>query len=509
MRVAIIDLGTNSVRFDIHQIGPKNQVRLLHREKLMVRLGQGVFTEGRLNPEAIRRTLQAFTSFKSTAEELRASRIVAFGTAALREASDGLKLLNTIRAKTGIELRIISGAEEAKFISLGILENEKLPKGRFGLIDIGGGSTEISVCRGKKQLRGHSFPLGTARLQQVFLRSSPPKPAFGSNENPVEHLRKYVRSTLLTKMLADSWPKMNPLVGSSGTVRAIARIVNKNGKKKNGAKSIERGALKKLVKEMSTMTTTELLGLPGMEAKRVDMILAGAILLEECMNVTGAKKTIATDFSLRDGILEEQIQLVKSQKESSLGLHMAEVRARVAIVKRDMAITEEIARYALQIFDGLKGLHKLGPEWRSLLEAAALLHDIGEFVSPTNHEEHSYYIVKNADYIPLEKWESEFIARLCLYHRVGKPELPELGRGEKTKKQAFLRLLAILRVAVAIDRGQPGFLRIKKLRILRGKIELVVQSKTAPDLELLRVDQKKGLFEVTFKRPLKIVSAKK
>src|SRR5665213_29849 len=97
MRVGIIDLGTNSVRFDVNQIGPGNQVRKLHREKLMVRLGQNLFLDGKLDPAAIRRTLQAFTSFQRTAQDLRVGKVVAFATSALREATDSEKLLSQIR----------------------------------------------------------------------------------------------------------------------------------------------------------------------------------------------------------------------------------------------------------------------------------------------------------------------------------------------------------------------------------------------------------------------------
>jgi exopolyphosphatase / guanosine-5'-triphosphate,3'-diphosphate pyrophosphatase len=502
MRVAIIDLGTNSVRFDVHQIGSKNQVRLLHREKLMVRLGQGVFTEGKLNSDAIRRTLHAFISFHKTAADFRVDRMVAFGTATLREAADAERLVNQIRLKSGIELRVISGLEEAKLIALGILKNEKTPEGRFGLIDIGGGSTEISVCRGKKITHSNSFSLGTARLQQVFLRSSPPKPMAGSKDKPIPLLRSYIRSALLTKTVSAKWPKVDRLVGSSGTVRAIGKLI----KKGKPTKTIERADLKKLVKLMSSMTTTELLDLPGMEAKRVDMILAGAILLEECMNVTGAKKVTSTEYSLRDGILEEQRETVRKETRSTLSIHLEEVRARVAKVHPEMIHLDSVANLAGDLFDRLRKVHKLKADWKPYLTAASLLHDIGEVISPTNHEQHSYYFVKNADFTPLEKWESEFIAQLCLYHRVGKPDGEGfLGKNgaKQERKGAFFALLSILRVADALDRNHRGQVSIASVKTTRNQITIKIRAKRGTgDLELLRVEQKKALFEQTFRREL-------
>ncbi len=502
MRVAIIDLGTNSVRFDVHQIGSKGQVRLLHREKLMVRLGQGVFTEGKLNREAIRRTLLAFQSFQATSQEFRVDRIVAFGTAALREATDGSRLLKAIHDRTGIEIRVISGLEEARLIARGILKNESLPKGRFGLIDIGGGSTEISVCRSKTILHSNSFSLGTARLQQVFLRASPPLPIQDSGEDAITHLRNYIRSALLTKTIAERWPKVERLIGSSGTVRAIGKLT----KKGKATKIVDREDLKHLVKQMSKMTTTELMGLPGMEAKRVDMILAGAILLEECMNITGAKKVVATEFSLRDGILEEQREVMRSPAHSSLGAHLDGLRQRVAKLYGDTTHIEAVRKLAEDLFDRLARLHRLKPEWKAYLTAAAYLHDIGEIITPTDHDSHSYYFARYADIGPLEKWESEFIARLCLYHRTGKPEVDGLfGKNgkEKQRKQAFFRLLALLRIADALDRNKRGQISIRGVRVTAKKVELKISAKRGSgDLEQLRVEQKKGLFEDVFKKTL-------
>ena len=166
MRIAIIDLGTNSVRFDIQQLGPgKRQVRQLHREKIMVRLGQGVFLNGKLDRSAVTRSLHAFAKFQKVAHQYKAGKIIAFGTSALREVADSEKFLKAIVDKTGIQVRVISGTEEAQLIALGILSNEKVGKEKFAMVDIGGGSTEISVCRGKAILHSTSFPLGRRGLQ--------------------------------------------------------------------------------------------------------------------------------------------------------------------------------------------------------------------------------------------------------------------------------------------------------------------------------------------------------
>jgi len=501
LRVAIIDLGTNSVRFDVNQIGPGRRVRQLHREKLMVRLGQGVFLDGKLDRDAINRTYQAFLSFKRTAADLGAGKIIAFGTSALREAGDTVRFLQMIRAKTGIDVRVISGLEEAKLIAEGILANERTLKGRFALVDIGGGSCEVNVCRGKKVIHAESFPLGTARLQQVFLKSSPPRLSSKRDQSPIEELRRYIRSTVISKVIAEDWPKVDRILGSSGTIRALAKIVKKTG----GAKSIDLRDLKKLIKAMSTMTTTQLLGIPGMESKRVDMILAGAILLEEVMDALGAKKVLTTDYSLRDGILEEEIRLYRQHKVSHISFHIEDLYSKARNFGGSEAHLKQVVAVSEFLFDQLKSLHKLKPEWKIYLTAAAILHDVGQSVSPTRHELHSYYIVKNADFPSMEKWESDFVAQLCLDHLGGKIEIKNLPFGrDQVKTRAYLKLLAILRVSDALDRGHKSQAKLKGARVDRKSVNLLLSGRTGVDLEILRVEQKKALFESVFKKQLAV-----
>ena len=486
MRVAIIDLGTNSVRFDVHQLGPGDQVKELHREKLMVRLGQGVFTEGKLDRNAIRRTLQAFSSFKETASRLHAKRIVAFGTSALREAKDSQSFLALIKKRTGIDIRVISGEEEARLIAGGILVNVSQIKGTFALVDIGGGSTEISICRGKTVLRSHSFQLGTARLQQVFLKKSPPK--------SIEPMRQYIRDVLIPKMTSEKWPHVDRVIGSSGTIKALAKIARKAG----GGRTLVRGHLSKLIEEMKIMTTTQLLGLPGMEPRRVDMILAGGVLLEECAYAVGAKKILSTDFSLRDGILAEEIELYKQNKSSHMNLHVDDLYAVAARFGQDKTVLKKSVDVAGRLFETLQSIHKLPADWRIFLTAAMILKDTGTAISSRSAEQHSHYIINYADIPAMEPWESQFIAELCLRHqdsRVARNELP-FGSDRK-KSQAFLKLLALLQVASAF-----GSVRIKSVRTGRKSVYVGLSKKNATDLDLLKAEQRKQFFEMTFKRRL-------
>ncbi len=494
MRVAIIDLGTNSVRFDVHSLAESGRAKLLHREKLMIRLGQGVFLKGKMDPAAIERTVEAMEHFRRIANALRVRKIVAFGTSALREAADSSALVQTVRKRSGIEIKVISGREEAKLIAQGVHANENQTKGRYALVDIGGGSTEISVCRNRKTEKGDSFPLGTARLQQVFLKRSPPRPA-AENE-----LRVYISNILGQKMKSERWPHCATILGSSGTIRSLAKLTGKKGN------TYSLKDLSKLVREMSRMTTTQLLDVPGMESKRVDMILSGAILLEEVAKAIGAKKIRATEFSLRDGIIAEEIRRAKGHKSSLLELHLDDLFEHARRFGGETGHLEHMAELAGELFERLRPLHGLENKWKIYLLSTILLRNCGQAISYGDLAKHSFYIVKNLDFPSMDAWEREFIARLCLHIPGGKvagKDLAPIGK-DKRRRDAFRSLLALARVIDALDLGPRSFLKIRRVSIGRQGAKITFSSKATGGIEQLMMERKKKLFVEVFGRELSL-----
>jgi exopolyphosphatase/guanosine-5'-triphosphate,3'-diphosphate pyrophosphatase len=497
VRIAVIDLGTNSVRFDVHDLRPTGQVRTLHREKLMIRLGQGVFVTGKLDPDAFRRATHCLERFHRFSEELHVSRVIALGTSALREARDAERFVSHIRAETGIELHIIPGSEEARLIALGILKNERPKRGVCGLIDIGGGSTEITVCRGQKIISSESFPLGTARLQQVFLKACPPpKPE-------IKRLRRYIRETLDSRMRDFRWPKMKEMTGSSGTIRTLVKVL----KKRTGRDAVMLRDLSKLIDEMVTMTPTKLLELPGMEARRVDMIVGGAILLEECMRAFKVKKLSASEYSLRDGVVQEQIRMLRAHSGTELTLHLNEVREKARRLGVDNAKLVHGEKIATALFDRLKPLHKLDPVWRDYLVAAMLLRDTGQSVSLVGHNEHSAYVVRNSHFPFLLEWESEFIAELVRTHENGKPEKHKaVIQNSRDRVKAFDKLHAILSIADSLDWDYKSSVRIRRVSLKRGLVDIRISGVNMTDLEVFRVGQRRAAFEKAFHKKLVLKS---
>ncbi len=516
MRIAIIDLGTNSIRFDIHEVSASrkgtHQHRRLYREKTMVRLGQDLFLNGKLSEESKRRTLEAVHSFHSTMRALSVDRCVAFGTAAIRDASDGENFLLDLKKKTGIEFRMITGAEEASLIAKGVLNNQpSLPKGTFALIDIGGGSTEISICKGHTVLRSHSFNLGVAKLQQVFLKTQPPVRAGKTGSDPVSELRQFIKSVVLPKLLLEDWPEAPTIIGSSGSIIALAKLVHRD--KDRGHLPFEAKNLSKVVKQIQTKTTAELLAMNGMEPKRVDLILAGAILLDELSQMLKAKTIRSTEFALRDGILEDELARITSQKARASQFSFEEIESRIRAWGVDTNHAATVREHAEFLFDGLRSIHKLKSEWRAYLGAAALLHDSGEVISHAHHAEHSEYMVRNANFVGMHGWEANLIASLCRLHKEEKllekkneKKIPFSKKDEL--RRPFLVLLSLLQIADSCDRTHKKAMKLKRIAHRKRRIELRFSSKSPCDLEILRFEQKKTLFEQLFRVEMTLLKTK-
>lgn len=495
-RIGIIDLGTNSIRFDVQKIGPGQAIKCLHREKQMVRLGEGVFVKGALDPKATSRALQALARFKVIAQDLHVDRIVAFGTSTLREVRDSQKFLEKVKKHTDISLRIISGEEEAKLIAAAILKFEPHATGKYALIDIGGGSTEISLCQGNKIDHCVSFPLGAARLQQVFLRTIPPANKTGDAVSSVSELRTHIQHTLLAEAISEDWGRAKKIIGSSGTIRAISKIM----KETVGTKVIHRSELSKLVKKISFMGKDQLLSIPGMEPKRVDIFLAGAILLEECMNIIDAKVVYPTSFSLRDGILLEEVTLLEEVKiKSELDLFPLFARAtRLGCQEYNL---KKLVINAELLFNRLSSLHKLDPRWKDYLLIATIFRDTGWAISPVGHEKHSYYILKNAELPLTNEWEVEFVAQLCMSIEGNPPNFSKScfkGLKKKSLAKTFQILSALLSLGEALGPAHQEKIAVKKISLRANKVFLDVSSVDFAELASYRIESRAQTFQELF-----------
>ena len=303
MRYGIVDLGTLSIRFDIYQLHGKAAPKLLRAHRDMLRLGESIYANGRIDEAAADRSCEQFRKIAALAKEYHTDEVVAVATSALRDALGGQALLERIRTETGIAVRIISGEEEARLTAQGVLANElRLPE-RLALVDIGGGSTEISlVFRGQiEQLR--SLEIGAERLLQFAYSHG------GEFTHPVPHATEIVMREECRRVLRSLLPDAPSfgaqlVVGSSGTIRALARLKRPHGEE---ATSLERGTVDALTAEMLRADPAEMLKIPGMEPNRMVVMVPGALLFQEILAHLNCDPIRVTRFSLRHGILAELI----------------------------------------------------------------------------------------------------------------------------------------------------------------------------------------------------------
>jgi exopolyphosphatase / guanosine-5'-triphosphate,3'-diphosphate pyrophosphatase len=310
--LALIDLGTVSVRFEIYSVSlgiapplttTPYHTQQLFRERHMLRLGTGLYFNHRLNEAGKQLTRQTFLHFKNKLEEFGPLRVCAVATSALREAEDGPMFVEELAQLLGYPMTIITGEEEAYLVARGILANEAEMPEHCALIDIGGGSTEVSVCHRKEILHSASLRLGAIRCQQLFLKTSPPA-ADSANEG-ISALRMHIKEQLKTISSFRPLQPIAQIIGSSGTVRTLCRL-RLDYQHQPGVLSAQ--SLHQLVKQLSLMSVSEIAQIPGMEANRADIILAGTLILEELVDFFGASEVQPSLFSLRYGLLDREIE---------------------------------------------------------------------------------------------------------------------------------------------------------------------------------------------------------
>jgi exopolyphosphatase/guanosine-5'-triphosphate,3'-diphosphate pyrophosphatase len=469
-RLAAIDIGTNSIHMVIVRIEPTIPAfTIISREKDTVRLGDRDPLTGNLTPEAIQRSLAALKRCKDLAISMNVAHIVAVATSATREAPNGYQFLMQIEEEVGITVNLISGYEEARRIYLGVLSGMDFQNQPHVIIDIGGGSTELILADNQDARFLSSTKVGAVRLTKQFISTDP------INETEFAVLKAYVRG-MLERPIDELQTYLKAgeelrLVGTSGTIETLITIhaLDKLGELPNplNGYQMSRKDLKEWVKRFAIMGYEQRFAIPGMSDKRAEIILAGAMVLAEAMSMLKIETITLCERALREGVIVDWM-LTHGLIEDRLRFQ-SEIRRRsvLNIAQKygvNLQYSHRVAEFALSLFDQTAGiLHNWEQEERELLWAAAILHNCGVYVSHSSHHKHSYYLIRNAEFLGYTEVELEIIANLARYHRKSKPKkkhsdyskLPELCR--KIIKQ----LSAILRMAVALDRRQLG--AIKKL----------------------------------------------
>ncbi|MBT9315431.1 Ppx/GppA phosphatase family protein [Leptothoe spongobia] len=463
--LAAIDVGTNSVHMVVVKIQPRLPAfTIIGREKDTVRLGNFRPGTNCLSDEAMERGIAALKRCKQIADSHRADDIVTVATSATREASNGQVFIDRVKQEVGLEINLISGLEEARRIYLGVLSGMELHGKPHAIIDIGGGSTEIILGTGERHRFLSSTKVGAVRLNAQMITTNP------ISTKEFLQLQAYVKGRLepnidelKTKLIEG---ESLSLVGTSGTVESLATLTafEQSGTvpgRMNGY-TMTMPELEKSIQKLRRMSFSERLKLPEISSRRAEIIVPGAVILQEAMRMLGVDKITICEHALREGLvvdwmlthglIEDRMQYQQSVRERSVMKATQKYRVNTPH-------SQLVAKFALALFDQTRGaLHNWGAVERELLWAAAMLHNCGHFVSHASHHKHSYYLIRNGELLGFTSAEIELIANIARYHRKSSPKLKHDPYKALTKahRKIVNQLSAMLRVAVGLDRRRLG-----------------------------------------------------
>jgi len=505
--VAFIDIGTNSVRLLVVRLNANHSYTILTRQKQQIRLGEGEFEDAEIRREAIERLILVCTKFYDLAVSFGTEEFVAVATSAMREASNQHAILHLLRQDARLDVRAVSGQAEARLIYLGVASGTHLEDDTAFFIDIGGGSTEVAVGGERNYHYLHSFRIGAIRLAGLYLRDNrdDPVPA-GKYRKMQDHVRHAIIRPI-TKLRKE---KIDCAIGSSGTIMNLAEIAQKALPQHTPSPEpvLSHADLQKVIGLLCSLPLEQRKKVPGINPERADIIIPGAAILDVFMKELGISSIATTGRGLQDGLLVDYL----SRMDAFPLLGELSPRQRSILqLGRSCGINEAHARtvtaLVLGLFDSAKelGLHPYGAKERELLEYASFLHDIGSFISYTNHHAHSYYIIRNSELPGFDEQETAIMANIARFHRKKTPRKNAPGMDELDRReQDAIRILAtFLRFGETLDRSHTALIRHVRFSAVDDKtVHLEVVARGDCQLEIWGIESEKKAFEKIFAKKL-------
>lgn len=498
MRVAAIDIGTNSVHMIVAEVRPDGTFRVLDRQKEMVQLGRGEFRSRRLAPESMDRALSALVSFKHITSGHDVSRILAVATSAVREATNGGDFIEEVARRAGIHARVITGEEESRLIHRAVRHHVEVGDRRVVVVDIGGGSVELILAIGERALVVDSIKLGHIRLSEQ-LAGDPPSP------ESVAEVRAVCRKALARVIQPYTRSPADLVVGTSGTIEAFARmdLAAGDGSRETHLHVLEAETVRRLTKKLLKADAAERSKLPGLDAGRVDTIAAGGIALGEILETLKAERLTVCTAALREGLILDFLDRSRERIRREDALPDVRLRSVSELLNRtgaDVAHATHVSRLALELYDDLAPLHELEEEARQILHVGALLHDIGLHLEHRRHHKHSHYLIVHGGLRGFSGREIALIAAVARYHRKGppRPKHTEFGSLRKPDQRIVLVLAALLRIADGLDRGHNQVVEAVHCQVLKRGASFTVLSWHDAEIELWGARRRSDLFASVF-----------
>lgn len=502
-RLAAIDIGTNSIRCINVEVDEKSGFRVLDDEKATVRLGEGLTETGMISAAAWERAREALLRMRKITDGLGAAFIEAVATSAVRKASNGEAFVAAMKEDTGVDIRVIDGEEEAELATLSARHHFDMANTRFGLVDIGGGSVEIVTATGIHIEEVFSLELGAVFLTENFLNSDP------VSGKQMQALRKHLRKSLRHELAGHDFA-LQCLIGSGGTMTNIGSMVmarrNEQFDSVHGYEVLHSEVVH-LLATLERKTCRERRDIAGLSPERADIIIAGVTAVDELMRALGTNMLKINERGIREGLI---IRSLMKHGLWTIGDEQREWRSSLLDFARschtDEVHCEQVRKLSIAIFDALEKTFAMGSRAGQMLEAAALLHDVGYFISYSKHHKHSYHLIRHANLFDFTPREIEIIANIARYHRksLPKPHHDNFRRLSPQDQGLVMKLGGILRLADGLDRRRSQLVNLLTCRLSKERLTINLVGQGDLSVEIFGGESKGDMAEKAFARKLVI-----
>ncbi len=509
---AAVDIGSNSCRLKIATV-QAHRLKTLHEDREVTRLGESVFQTGVISPEAMEATIKALRRFHRAVQLHVVDKVRVVATSAMRDARNAGAFTEWVKSATGWKVEVISGLEEGRLIHLGVVTHESGAKGRCMLIDLGGGSCEVTVSDGGRIKEMISLPLGAVRLQQ-FLTVDPP------SKEDVARLKQYIERELRRADRKLGAPRVSVVIATSGTAAALAEASVATAKKlpvrKTAGKNFVRlkpneaatPEVRVLADKLVRMTSAQREAVPGIGPKRAEIIVGGALVYASLMDRFDLKGFRYSQLGLRDGMLAQMLgevdlrASVHQKIESERWAGVLEVCRRYGIDQRK---AEPVRAHVVQLFDALMVVHELPPEYRLWLQAAAMMQDVGKFMNHQGHNRHTQYIIANSEVFGFSPEQRGIVSAIARYMGKTRPEAMDRPmRVLPVEEHARVkRAVVLLRMANSLNQDRAS--AVLKMRVLVYPKRIVMElvpGRGGAELEAWSLKKEAPYFREVFRREL-------
>jgi exopolyphosphatase/guanosine-5'-triphosphate,3'-diphosphate pyrophosphatase len=500
---AAVDIGSNSVRLKIARL-QSGRLRSLHEDREVTRLGEGVFRSGFLTPESMAETVKVLRRFHRATQQIVTDSVRVVATSAMRDARNSQAFLEWVRSATGWRVEIISGVEEARLIHLGLVTSPRVDSAPTLMLDLGGGSCELTVSQGGHIRDAVSIPLGAVRLTDEFLRHDP------ARKGELKRLRSFVTREVSRISGRIAAAKVKNVIATSGTAAALAAVaahLRRGGARQRNV--VSRAEMNRIAKRLARLPVAERRKIEGIGPRRAEIIVAGATVYHEILDRLRLKAFRYSPLGLRDGILAQMAADHDRSTRSGRQIESERWESILTAVDHyhiDRKHALDVRDSAMLLFLALRSLHRLPPEYREWLSAAAMLYEVGDYVNRNGRHRHTHYIISNSEILGYTPQQRRIIAAVARYLGKSRPATEDgpMKAVDPTDRANVQKAILLLRLARALNLGRSRAVQQVRvgLRSADVKLTLVPRRRMGVDLELWAIEKECGYFREVFGREL-------